>query len=568
MTSGHWDRETVKGLYGLTSEYWKSGERKSAFLYLFGIIILTIAAVYMTLLLNDWFNEFYSALQNYDKEAVYHGLLRFTALAFGHIAFSVYAYYLQQTLALRWRRWMTEEYLSRWTSHQMFYRMEMFSGGRSDNPDQRISEDINLFTTRTLSFMSGLLRAVTTIFCFIFVLWTLSEPLSFTLGGSTFHVYGYLVWTALAYSVIGTWITHKVGHRLVGLNFVQQKLEADFRYAMVRLRETSESVAFYHGAPEERRILGGRFRKLVANTVYIIRKQKQLSWLTNSYGQIAIIFPFVVAAPRYLSRSISLGGLMQVANCFGKVQESMSYFVDVYSDLAEWMSCVERLLTFDEHMKDLQEETEKEKGRLHREEGRELALSHVDVGLPDGKRLLSSISCTIHEGEKVILKGPSGSGKSTFLRVLSGLWPFAEGNLVLPKRKEVLFIPQRPYMPMGTLEEAALYPGREGNREELEHWMKECGLSQWIPYLSKEGDWGHVLSLGEQQKLAFVRIFMTKPRWVFLDEATSAMDEETENRLYSLLVDIPGITVVSVGHRSTLDRYHTRTLRVREGTVL
>lgn len=220
MTTGHWDRKTVKGLCRLTSEYWKSGERKSAFLYLFGIIILTIAAVYMTLLLNDWFNEFYSALQNYDREAVYHGLVRFTALAFGHIAFSVYAYYLQQTLALRWRRWMTEEYLSRWTSHQMFYRMEMFSGGRSDNPDQRISEDINLFTTRTLSFMSGLLRAVTTIFCFIFVLWTLSEPLSFTLGGSTFHVYGYLVWTALAYSVIGTWITHKVGHRLVGLNFV------------------------------------------------------------------------------------------------------------------------------------------------------------------------------------------------------------------------------------------------------------------------------------------------------------------------------------------------------------
>lgn len=568
MTSGHWDRETVKGLYGLTSEYWKSGERKSAFLYLFGIIILTIAAVYMTLLLNDWFNEFYSALQNYDKEAVYHGLVRFTVLAFGHIAFSVYAYYLQQTLALRWRRWMTEEYLSRWTSHQMFYRMETFSGGRSDNPDQRISEDINLFTTRTLSFMSGLLRAVTTIFCFIFVLWTLSEPLTFTLGGSTFHVYGYLVWTALAYSVIGTWITHKVGHRLVGLNFVQQKLEADFRYAMVRLRETSESVAFYHGAPEERRILGGRFQKLVTNTIYIIRKQKQLSWLTNSYGQIAIIFPFVVAAPRYLSKSISLGGLMQVANCFGKVQESMSYFVDVYSDLAEWMSCVERLLTFDEHMKELLEETEKEESLLHREKGKELTLSRVDVGLPDGKRLLSSISCTIHEGEKVILKGPSGSGKSTFLRVLSGLWPFAEGTLVLPDRKEVLFIPQRPYMPMGTLEEAALYPGTKGNREELEHWMEECGLSQWIPHLSEEGDWGHVLSLGEQQKLAFVRIFMTKPRWVFLDEATSAMDEETENRLYSFLVHMPGITVVSVGHRSTLDKYHTRTLRVREGTVL
>lgn len=444
MTTGHWDRETVKGLYRLTSEYWKSGERKSAFLYLFGIIILTIAAVYMTLLLNDWFNEFYSALQNYDKEAVYHGLVRFTALAFGHIAFSVYAYYLQQTLALRWRRWMTEEYLSRWTSHQMFYRMEMFSGGRSDNPDQRISEDINLFTTRTLSFMSGLLRAVTTIFCFIFVLWTLSEPLSFTLGGTTFHVYGYLVWTALAYSVIGTWITHKVGHRLVGLNFVQQKLEADFRYAMVRLRETSESVAFYHGAPEERRILGGRFQKLVANTVYIIRKQKQLSWLTNSYGQIAIIFPFVVAAPRYLSKSISLGGLMQVANCFGKVQESMSYFVDVYSDLAEWMSCVERLLTFDEHMKDLREETEREEGRLHREEGRELALSHVDVGLPNGKRLLSSISCTIMKGRRSFLKAHRVPGNRRSFGSFQGFGPSLRGPLSCRSGRKCSLFPSVP----------------------------------------------------------------------------------------------------------------------------
>ena len=211
MVSGQWNRETVKALWQLTSRYWRSEEKKSAWMYLVGIIILTMAAVYMTLLLNDWFNEFYSALQNYDSTAVYHGLIRFTAIAFGHIAFSVYAYYLQQTLALRWRRWMTEKYLSRWTSRHMFYRLEMFSGGRSDNPDQRISEDINLFTTRTLSFMAGLLKAITTIFCFIFVLWSLSEPLTLPLPGLTIHIYGYLVWTALAYSVIGTWITHKVG---------------------------------------------------------------------------------------------------------------------------------------------------------------------------------------------------------------------------------------------------------------------------------------------------------------------------------------------------------------------
>ncbi len=551
----------IVSLFYLIAQYWKSKEKKSAYLYLVGILLLTIAAVYMTLLLNDWFNEFYSALQNYDQDAVYHGLLKFTGLAFAYIAFSVYSYYLQQTLALRWRQWMTREYLARWTSHDMYYRMEMFSKGNADNPDQRISEDIQLFTTQTLSFMAGLLKAITTIFCFIFILWNLSEPLTFTWQGNEYHVYGYLVWTALAYSIIGTWITHQVGYKLVALNFVQQKLEANFRYAMVRLRETAESVAFYEGAQRENGILENRFQKLVGNTIYIIKKQKQLSWLTNSYGQIAIIFPFVVAAPRYLSKSISLGGLMQVANCFGKVQESMSYFVDVYSSLAAWQSCVQRLLTFDEHMEKLLQETEEEERQLKREEKENaLILSDVEIGLPTGKVLLSHMNIDIHPGDTVIIKGSSGKGKSTLLRTLAGFWPYAKGHMVLPKREETMFIPQRPYMPMGTLLEAAAYPESHVSRETLEPLLDSCHLSHLKDMLEKEGDWSHILSLGEQQKLAFVRIFLKKPKWVFLDEATSAMDEETENNLYGKLVATPGITVISVGHRSTLDKWHSRSI--------
>lgn len=575
MKSGYWTRELIVGLFHLITPYWNSEEKKSARLYLAGIITLTIAAVYMTLLLNEWFNSFYSALQNYDSDAVYRGLLRFTGLAFAHIAFAVYSYYLQQRLALRWRKWMTKNYLAKWTGQQMYYRLEMFSQGTADNPDQRISEDINLFTARTLSFMSGLLRSATTIVCFIFVLWNLSEILSFSAAGQEFHIYGYLVWTALAYSVLGTWITHKVGHRLVSLNYLQQKLEADFRFSMVRLRETAESVAFYNGAAKEEAFLSNRFMTLLRNTLFIIKKQKQLSWLTNSYAQIAIIFPFVVAVPRYLSQNISLGGLMQIANCFGKVQDAMSYFVDVYASLAEWQSCAERLLSFDKHIAAIEKETEEKSGSLVREETHDrLRLADVTISVPamdENKRtreIISSASCTIKSGEHVILKGPSGSGKSTLLRTLAGFWPYVKGHISMPAPSEMMFIPQKPYIPMGTSAEAASYPLETADEEILSPLLVECGLSHLMEKPDTEADWSHILSLGEQQKLAFVRVFLRKPKWVFLDEATSAMDEETEEKMYRLLTALPGTTVISIGHRSTLDKWHDRVLRITNGKLI
>jgi ABC transporter, ATP-binding protein len=575
MKSGYWTREFIAGLFHLITPYWNSEEKKSARLYLAGIITLTIAAVYMTLLLNEWFNSFYSALQNYDSDAVYRGLLRFTGLAFAHIAFAVYSYYLQQRLALRWRKWMTKNYLAKWTGQQMYYRLEMFSQGTADNPDQRISEDINLFTARTLSFMSGLLRSATTIVCFIFVLWNLSEVLSFSAAGQEIHIYGYLVWTALAYSVLGTWITHKVGHRLVSLNYLQQKLEADFRFSMVRLRETAESVAFYNGAAKEESFLSNRFMTLLRNTLFIIKKQKQLSWLTNSYAQIAIIFPFVVAVPRYLSQNISLGGLMQIANCFGKVQDAMSYFVDVYASLAEWQSCAERLLSFDKHIAAIEKETEEKSGSLVREETPDrLRLTDVTISVPamdENKRtreIISSAACTIRSGEHVILKGPSGSGKSTLLRTLAGFWPYVKGHISMPASSEMMFIPQKPYIPMGTSAEAASYPLETADKEILSPLLMEYGLSHLMEKPDTEADWSHILSLGEQQKLAFVRVFLRKPKWVFLDEATSAMDEETEEKMYRLLTALPGTTVISIGHRSTLDKWHDRVLRIENGKLI
>lgn len=547
-------------IFSLISRYWKSEEKRSAYLYLGGIATLTIAAVYMTLLLNEWFNEFYSALQAYDSEAVYHGLLKFTVLAFAHIIFAVYAYYLQQTLALRWRRWLTKSYLSRWTGKTLYYRMEMFSDG-TDNPDQRISEDINLFTARTLSFGTGLLRSITTIFCFIFVLYKLSGEFSFTLAGHTVAVPGYLVWAALFYSIIGTWLTHVVGKKLISLHFTQQKREADFRYAMVRLREMAESIAFYSGtesAEKEGHILGNRFAKVVSNSIFIIKKEKELSWLTNFYGQVAIIFPFLVAAPRYLSKGISLGGLMQIANCFGKVQESMSYFVDVYASLAEWRSCVNRLLTFDAHMEELEKFGALHEGKLTYKEGTTISFENLTIRLPNGKTILENRSEIAKIGDRIIVKGPSGKGKTTLFRVLAGLWPYGEGNITMPARDVVFFLPQKPYLPIGTLKEAAIYPELSGDEEEIKKYMDFAGLSHLIPHLDEVSDWSHKLSLGEQQRLAFVRLFLLKPKYVLLDEATSAMDEAMEEKMYRELLKDKERTILSIGHRSTLDQFHNK----------
>lgn len=550
----------IKLIFSLISRYWKSEEKKSAYAYLLGIASLTIAAVYMTLLLNEWFNEFYSALQAYDSEAVYHGLLKFTVLAFAHIIFAVYAYYLQQTLALRWRRWLTKSYLSRWTGKTLYYRMEMFSDG-TDNPDQRISEDINLFTARTLSFGTGLLRSITTIFCFIFVLYKLSGEFSFTLAGHTIAVPGYLVWAALFYSIIGTWLTHVVGKKLISLHFTQQKREADFRYAMVRLREMAESIAFYSGtesAEKEGHILGNRFAKVVSNSIFIIKKEKELSWLTNFYGQVAIIFPFLVAAPRYLSKGISLGGLMQIANCFGKVQESMSYFVDVYASLAEWRSCVNRLLTFDAHMEELEKGKALSQGKLTYREGDTIAFENLTIRLPNGKTILENRSEIAKIGDRIIVKGPSGKGKTTLFRVLAGLWPYGEGNIIMPARDLVFFLPQKPYLPIGTLKEAAIYPELSGDEEEIKKYMDFAGLTHLIPHLDEVSDWSHKLSLGEQQRLAFVRLFLLKPKYVLLDEATSAMDEAMEEKMYRELLKDKERTILSIGHRSTLDQFHNK----------
>lgn len=559
-------RQFFRDVWYLTKSYWQSEEKKKAFFLLGCIIALTLGVVYMLVLLNQWNNSFYSALQNYDAKKIFDELIHFSWLAAIYILLAVYSYYLQQTLILNWRRWLTTRFIDIWLQNKTYYNLQMF-GKDTDNPDQRISEDVRQFVEMTLSFGIGILKAFCTFASFVVILYNLSGSLSFTFMGKTWTINGYMLWASLLYSVIGTYITHIVGRKLVKINFSQQKYEADFRFSMIRLRESAESVAFYRGEAQEGSVFKQRFKMLLDNFWKLVNKQKQLVFLNSGYSQIAIIFPFVVAMNRYLTKEVTLGGLMQVASAFGRVQDSLSYFVDMYSSIAQWQAVVMRLTCFGHHMHDVYQQAE----RFHVERFAAADVVEVDnmqINLPDGKPLLENISFTLHPGHNVLIKGVSGSGKSTLLRAISGIWPFVDGKIFLPERDKLMFIPQRSYLPLGTLRAALNYPGNKPiDDTELIYLMDLCQIGYLKDKLDLEADWSHVLSVGEQQRLAFVRAHIQQPQWLFLDEATSALDEDTEANMYSLLQErLQQTTVVSVGHRSTLNKYHELVLRLNKST--
>lgn len=559
-------RQFFRDVWYLTKSYWQSEEKKKAFFLLGCIIALTLGVVYMLVLLNQWNNSFYSALQNYDAKKIFDELIHFSWLAAIYILLAVYSYYLQQTLILNWRRWLTTRFIDIWLQNKTYYNLQMF-GKDTDNPDQRISEDVRQFVEMTLSFGIGILKAFCTFASFVVILYNLSGSLSFTFMGKTWTINGYMLWASLLYSVIGTYITHIVGRKLVKINFIQQKYEADFRFSMIRLRESAESVAFYRGEAQEGSVFKQRFKMLLDNFWKLVNKQKQLVFLNSGYSQIAIIFPFVVAMNRYLTKEVTLGGLMQVASAFGRVQDSLSYFVDMYSSIAQWQAVVMRLTCFGHHMHDVYQQAE----RFHVERfaaADVVEVNNMQIDLPDGKPLLKNISFTLYPGHNVLIKGVSGSGKSTLLRAISGIWPFVDGKIFLPERDKLMFIPQKSYLPLGTLRAALNYPGNKPiDDTELIYLMDLCQIGYLKDKLDLEADWSHVLSVGEQQRLAFVRAHIQQPQWLFLDEATSALDEDTEANMYSLLQErLQQTTVVSVGHRSTLNKYHELVLRLNKST--
>ncbi len=567
------DRTFFHYFWRLAGPYWWSEERWVARGLLAVVVGINLAQVYVNVLFNQWNNRFYNALQELDSEAAFHEVLVFSGLAALFIALAVYRLYLNQMLQIRWRRWLTSRYLDSWMKDGAYYRMQTVWKA-TDNPDQRISEDIGQFVTTTLSLSLGLLSSIVTLGSFIFILWELSGSLDIPLpGGGSITIPGYMCWAALFYALVGTYVTHWIGRPLIRLNFDQQRYEADFRFRLVRLRENAEGVALYRGEASETLSLRDAFSFVVGNYRAIMSRQKRLTWFTAGYNQIAIIFPFVVAMPRYFAKEIQLGGMMQIASAFGEVQGAVSFIVNAYTTIADWRAVVNRLTGFMQAL-DTIEENARHPGITVAPtpvdgSGGAIALEGLSVQLPDGRPLIGDLTLRFEPRDRVLITGPTGSGKSSLMRAIAGIWPFGKGRITVPAGERLLFLPQKPYLPLGTLRNALVFPGGiEVDDAVLKSVLADCGLARFAGDLDRSENWAQILSGGEQQRLAIARALLHRPNWLFLDEATSAMDEAAEAEIYRLLQRrLPDTTIISIGHRSSLRALHSKELAVANGTI-
>ncbi len=544
----------------LLKAYWQSDYRKSAYTFLSAVLVMSMMLVGMDVVFTSWYNYFYNALQDYDWRGAFDLIIIFIFLASINIVLAVYRYYLQSFLGLRWRRWLTDQFLNRWLENRGYYYLEDFND-TTDNPDQRIQEDINSLVNLSLSLLLGMLSAVVTISAFIFILWKLSGTITIPLGSyGALHVPGYLVWVAIIYALFGTLITFKIGRPLVMLNFEQQRREANFRFAAIDLRSHAEHVALYRGEQHQKTILHRMFGDVLENWYAIILRQKLLLWFTAGYNQVSVILPLAVALPNYFNKVFKLGGLIQTLSAFGRIQDALSFIVNSYTTIAEWQAVMRRLLTFLNHVYQVEQDAVKNNHFQYSVAPQNtITTQGVTIFTPNGEKILENITQEFVHGEHYWIKGNSGIGKSTFVRALAGIWPYGSGTIEFPSNQNIMYIPQRSYMPLGSLQEALLFPDDvlTVSENELKQLLFACDLPNLANELQHVTVWSEHLSPGELQRIAFVRVLLHKPDWVFLDESTSALDLFHEKQLYELLKErLPNCSVVSIGHRPSLQEFH------------
>ncbi|MCG1046726.1 MULTISPECIES: ABC transporter ATP-binding protein/permease [Mycetohabitans] len=564
--SGNNERITT---WSLIKPYWVSDEKWIAW----GLLALVVAINMTMVAVNAWFNTwqrvFFDSIQQYNYPVFKHSLLQFTAIAMAMILLGSYRTYFRQMLEFRWRQWLTTQYMHAWLSGRAYYRIERDK--LADNPDQRVSVDLQELASTTLALSLDFLSTSVTLLWFSHVLWQLAGPLSFTVFGTDVTIPGYMVWTALLYAVIGSYITHRVNHPLVSINYQQQRVEADFRFSLIRLRENADQIALYEGERTEEKALQGVFGHIRDNWRMIMRYTRRLNIVVVSYSQLAIVFPFIAAAPKYFEKAVSYGGYQQTIGAFGTVSNAFSWFISSYSTLAAWRAVINRLKEFQRIMAQPQllESTSRatEHGGIHMRMADTTVLRVQALRLlrPDGTPLSTIGSFVIAPGSRVLVRGASGSGKSTLLRSLAGLWPFGSGTIEMPVNARVMFVPQKSYVPIGTLKGALCYPATADAFTDADcaDVLRACRLGERVDQLNVSDHWERVLSPGEQQRLAIARVLLQKPDFLFLDEATSALDLDTEAALYHVLTQrLAHAAIVSVAHRESVQAMHDETIEV------
>ena len=563
-------RSTLAIVWRIAAPYFRSEDKLAGRALLAAFVSTELTGVALDVLLNQWNNRFYNALQEKDWDSFVREIGVFSLLAACNVVVGIYQLYLNQWLQIRWRRWMTKRYLGEWLHNANHYRMQL-QGDAADNPDQRIADDVRLFVERTLEIGIGLLSSVVTLASFFIILWGLSAAAPLHIFGNEFAIPGYLVWGALIYAIFGTALTQWIGSPLVNLDFRQESFEADFRFNLVRVRENSEQIALLQGESAERQRLSQRFGRIVENWYAIMSRTKRLTGFTRSYSQAAVIFPYILVAPAYFADKIQLGGMMQTASAFSSVQTALSFFVDVYRKLAEWRAIVARLDGFETAIAsaatlatsagsiDIVSSTGSD----------EIDLRQLLVRLPNGTPLVSADGFSIRGNERTLVTGPSGAGKSTLFRAIAGIWPFGNGSIAIPANAKLMMLPQRPYFPVGSLQAAIVYPAEASafSSDQVRDALISVGLPKLAPQLEEEAHWNRMLSLGEQQRLGLARALLHAPQYLFLDEATASLDEAAEAALYRLIEEkLPTTTIVSIGHRSTLEAFHQRNVEfTRDG---
>lgn len=552
--------QTLRNFWRLARPFWASEQKYPALLLLLGTVLMTLCLVGVNILTNFWNLHFYNALQDKDYEGFLLGGVQFIALQVGTAAFTVAAFHFQQKLTLRWRRWATRNMLGQWLGQQRYQKLKLTEAD-VDNPDQRIAEDIDLFIVKSLKLSLGLLTSVVSLFSFLHILWQASSLVSVPFAGQSLVIPGLLVWIALVYALLGTGLAFWLGRALPRLNFMQQRREADFRFSLMRLRENADSVAHYRGEAMENARFNQRLEAALENFWALVKKQKLIMGYSTFYLRSATVIPMFIMAPQFFAGAFPLGRLTQISAAFGEVHAAIAYLVEVFPELSAWKSVIDRLIGFQERL----DKVDVKSGVSLSQQSEGLHIKDLDIWLPNGRTLLEGFNLSLEPGDSLLISAPSGHGKSTLIRALTGLWPHARGSTRYD-RARTLTLSQKPYLPLGSLRDALWYPlpPHRDHDVELRLAMQQVGLQHLGEQLDEEQDWAQTLSVGEQQRCAFVRALMVRPSVLFLDESSSALDHANETRCYQLLKQtLPEVILVSVGHNASLERFHRHVLELQ-----